>query len=729
MYSYKWNKRTGGYTLVPEAGRFVASELRPVYAQEMKLVGLDAHFKFDEGETRPICWAKQTTYIYRGEEIAKLENMRYGAEMTPKFLTPKKTLKAVDVEAMVTDPANHELMAALVADTQKRIKEMYDKYTQTCAVAYIGFSGGKDSMLLLDLCHKTLPLSVPVVFSDTDMELSDTYRIWEEVQRRYPDRTFIKAKADRPALDNWFAFGPPSRTIRWCCSVHKSTPAILALRQITGKNALKAQAFLGVRNDESLSRSEYDDIGVGVKNATQVNTYPVLQWGSHELWLYTFAEQIAINEAYKKGLPRVGCVMCPESTEKYAWLVNAIYPKSLKPYNDIILNSIDKEFATAKDRKDYLGTAGWQARKSGETLKNQLFRPAEKIEGSRISWILASEAMPRLMEWLKTLGAAVVMNCDPPEGIVEATGGSRPRASSMQISYSSAKGDRTLEIAVKPISETSTSFECQFETTADLRSFGKYVRQCVNKAIACIGCRSCEVECPTHALRFEGGTASIDGGKCIHCLKCHSADYGCWRYQSMRNTEVSNGELATINKYKNFGLREMWISVYLNERDNFAMTGALGNKMIESGKAWMRQALLMDQKNCTPLKLMEVAERHGTDNRFFWDCIWIALANRAAIVKWFVTATEANKAYTSDDLFSLMGSGIKDATKKGGISAFKDMLTKSPFGTGAYPVVSVVMKGKQVGTMTRVPHAVDDLALLYGLFVTRQQISSATLVA
>ncbi len=68
-----------------------------------------------------------------------------------------------------------------------------------------------------------------------------------------------------------------------------------------------------------------------------------------------------------------------------------------------------------------------------------------------------------------------------------------------------------------------------------------------------------------------------------------------------------------------------------------------------------------------------------------------------------------------------MGSSIKDATKKGGISAFKDMLTKSPFGTGAYPVVSVAMKGKQVGTMTRVPHAVDDSALLYGLFVMAKE--------
>jgi len=186
----------------------------------------------------------------------------------------------------------------------------------------------------------------------------------------------------------------------------------------------------------------------------------------------------------------------------------------------------------------------------------------------------------------------------------------------------------------------------------------------------------------------------------------------------MRTTEVSNAELSTINKYKNFGLRQSWLDVYLTERENFALTMSLGNKMIESGKAWFRQALLMEEKNCSPLKLLDLAELRGSDYQGLWDAIWFALSNRAAIVKWFVTTTKINQAYSSDDLFSLMGSGIKDVTKKGGISALKDMLTKSPFGIGNFPTVSLVMKGK---LMIRVPHVVDDLALLYSLFVMARQ--------
>lgn len=211
MYSYKWNKKTGGYTLIPETGKFVASEIRPVYAQELKLIGFDKHFRFDESETRPVCWARQNVYIYRGEEIAKIENVRYGCAIEPEYLVSPCALKPIDIEAMVAEPENQRLMAALVADTQKHMKEMYDKYMAKCDVAYIGFSGGKDSMLLLDICHRTLPLSVPVVFSDTDMELPDTYKVWEKVQDLYSERTFIKAKADVSAIQNWMTFGPPSK--------------------------------------------------------------------------------------------------------------------------------------------------------------------------------------------------------------------------------------------------------------------------------------------------------------------------------------------------------------------------------------------------------------------------------------------------------------------------------------------------------------------------------------
>ena len=253
MYSYNWDTHTGGYRLKTQTGKFVGSEIRPVFAEELLLTGLHERLAFDPKEWRPLLWARQNVYIHRAAEIAKFHKTRYGRpidiqwkgvlcwECEPQEGTKprrREKLTAVDVDAMVE--RNRDIMTALVADTLKRIKEMYDAHVKKCDALYIGFSGGKDSVVLLDLCHRVLPLDVPVVFSDTDMELPDTYRLWDDIHCRYEGRTFLKVAAKNNALMNWRLFGPPSRSVRWCCAVHKSAPALIALKKKLGMTSVKA---------------------------------------------------------------------------------------------------------------------------------------------------------------------------------------------------------------------------------------------------------------------------------------------------------------------------------------------------------------------------------------------------------------------------------------------------------------------------------------------------------
>ncbi|GFH62544.1 MAG: phosphoadenosine phosphosulfate reductase, partial [Candidatus Desulfovibrio kirbyi] len=270
MYSYVWDKKTRGYLLTTQTGKFVANEIRPVFATELSMTGLGRHFEYDRHETLPLLWAQKNIYLLNGEKVAQLNNTQYGKPLNIQiFFESKLKLEPVDIEAMVA--TNADIMDIVVADAKRRTKELYDGSINRCDIAYIAFSGGKDSVTLLDICHRVLPLSVPVIFSDTDMELPDTYKVWEEIQARYPEREFICAKAESSALENWRVFAPPSRTIRWCCSVHKSTPALMCLKRKLHKSAVKVMAFVGVRGDESYSRSFYEDATDGAKNASQLN--------------------------------------------------------------------------------------------------------------------------------------------------------------------------------------------------------------------------------------------------------------------------------------------------------------------------------------------------------------------------------------------------------------------------------------------------------------------------
>ena len=706
MYSYEWDKRTHGYRLTTQTGKFVASEIRPVFAEEIKLVGLDTRLIFDPTERRPFLWAKQNIYLHRGEEIAKLHKVRYGKPLDIEWKGPlqpecipgedagipkKLKLTPVDVDAVALK--NRDIMAALVADTLKRIKEMYDAYASKCDVAYIGFSGGKDSVVLLDLCHKVLPLDVPVVFSDTDMELPDTYRVWEEIQSRYTGRPFLKVAAKTSALENWRLFGPPSQALRWCCSVHKSTPAILALKDRIGKKSIKTLAFVGVRGEESLRRSGYDDIGDGLKSQSQVNAMPILAWSAHELWIYIFEHGLVLNEAYRKGLPRVGCLMCPMSSDRQNDLIRINYHESAALFANAVRDTIDREFSSDEDADAFIYDGGWHARKSGVSLKHVIAEPGVERKSDRVICEFPLESKQALNEWLKAIGkvngAELLLFDDGQKGL-------------LQCVWENGKVDKVIS---------------------------KWLVYAVHKAIACVGCNACEAECPTGALQFEkrasgeNVTVSIDETRCVHCMRCYAPDEGCWRYYSKRYAGAKTMNISGINKYMTFGLKPEWIEVLANESVNFRQTTALGNRMIPSAVTWFREAgLIEDSTTITPTSLLDIGKKRGFSDVLFWQLIWSRLANVSPLIKWYVCNigfdTEFQMKRIDEELSKSVGS---TSVRKGALQSLCQLIKASPLGDGEEALIEVGMKGRAVEKLTRRQRSVDPLVILYGLYVMAEK--------
>ena len=745
MYSYEWDPKTRGYILTTRAGKYIANEIRPVFAEELVLTGMDRKFTFDRTETYPLMWAQKNNYFYMGEKVAQANGVRFGKPIEIEYFFDKRMkLQAVDVDAMVEK--NAQIMTLVVADAKRRVKEMYDATVNRSDVAYIAFSGGKDSVVTLDICHQTLPLSVPVIYSDTDMELpASVDYVWPKVQKRYPDREFVKVKADTSALDNWEVFGPPSRTIRWCCSVHKTTPAILYLKKRLNIDRVKATAFLGVRSEESLSRSNYDDISIGVKNASQTNCMPILEWGAHELWLYVFANDLTVNPVYRSGLTRVGCIMCPESSEKYVWFMRNLYPCELERFSKIILKTSNKEFRCKKDEIEYIGSLNWQARQSGIVFKEPLSMPVEYSEERCTRFKSLHYDRKMLLEWIKTTGTIRSIR---EHGKVDFN-----IILDMNLSIAGKKrvyNNVVFSFELKSYREDGVvTFE--FPDKKAQEELLPSIRQFLKKAISCVGCGTCEAECLFGAITtLPNKRIEINSRKCVHCRNCYEISKACWRFRSMAVPVTSKSSGVGINSYKNFGLRENeeynWLSKLVELREIFfpwTPEHQLGKKMVEAARLWFAQAELIDSAR-NPKKLVELFRSQGSNSVLGWELIWFALVNNALLMKWFVLDVEIGNSYTQEDLTTKLSNYFPSfgaSTIDGGMAALKDTLTKSPLGqivsldelqtkgkeiSDESAVALIGQKGRQVKTFSRRPKNIRPLTLLYSLyFIARNTERSA----
>lgn len=691
MYSYTYDRKTGGILLNSSPTGF-SKEPRPVYATELDILGFNKYWKYDKQIELPYMWAEANTYWYRGVCVAKLKG---GNLYTPpeiviptdengKPVSPEpngNALRHIDIPAMVA--ANLEMLEIIEQTTVKKILGIYEKYKGKLDLFHVAFSGGKDSAVLLDLVKKALPKgSFVVVFGDTGMEFPDTYDVIEKTRQacRQEEIPFYTAKSHLDPKQSWKLFGPPSRVLRWCCSVHKSTPQTLKLREITGKDDYTGLAFVGVRAQESATRAEYEYENYGKKQKGQYSHNSILEWTSAEVWLYIYANNILINEAYKKGSARVGCICCPMGGGKASFTERANYPQETEVFLSRIRNSNARTSITAEK---YVAGGGWNARKNGQFLTDNKKGYSETTKNGEI---IIDVISPKTdwKEWIKTLGDLV------------------EKENNNTIIF---KG-QPFDFICKP-NNIGYTVKLQEKIAKGNPLFGKLFRYTFRKAAYCAVCKTCQAICKNGCISFDGG---LRINNCKHCFDCHSMEVGCLAYHSLRIQNLEDNKMKSLNTFSNHAPKTEWLKEFFKRQTDFLENNTLGRVQKPFYKRFLKDAGLVVKNEATAFA--ELGTLLSWDTEAFLGLILINLVANNPQLDWYVREMDIGRVYRRSELEDkLTANGQSKDNISSIINAFK-RLTETPFGTTLH-FGYVTDAGDLVRSKCSVT---DPRVVLYGMF-------------
>ena len=171
---------------------------------------------------------------------------------------------------------------------------------------YVAFSGGKESVVILDLVKKS-KVRYDAHYNITGIDPPELYYFirdnFPEVQRHRPEKTIWRLIVERRM--------PPTRKVRYCC------------QELKERGGAGRRVVTGIRWAESTRRGKRTMVEACFKDKSKIYVHPIIDWSETDVWDYIRMNKLPYCHLYDEGFKRLGCIMCPmngnRATEVNRW--------------------------------------------------------------------------------------------------------------------------------------------------------------------------------------------------------------------------------------------------------------------------------------------------------------------------------------------------------------------------------------------------------------------------